>query len=78
MAVVKQILAGADAVQICSVLYRNGIDYIRDMLTEMKKWMEKKGYENPGQFRGKMNYSSLDDPSVYERAQFIKYFSKMH
>jgi dihydroorotate dehydrogenase (fumarate) len=78
MAVVKQILAGADAVQVCSVLYRNGIDYIRDMLTEMKKWMEKKGYETPDQFRGKMNYSSLKDPSVYERAQFIKYFSKMH
>ena len=77
MAVVKQILAGADAVQVCSVLYRNGIEYIRDMLTEMKKWMEKKGYENPGQFRNKMNYSSLDDPSIYERAQFIKYFSKM-
>jgi dihydroorotate dehydrogenase (fumarate) len=78
MAVVKQILAGADAVQVCSVLYRNGIDYIRDMLTEMKKWMEKKGYETPDQFRDKMNYSSLADPSVYERAQFIKYFSKMH
>jgi len=77
MAVVKQILAGADAVQICSVLYRNGIDYIRDMIAEMKKWMEKHGYDNPGQFRGKMNYSSLNDPSVYERAQFIKYFSKM-
>jgi len=78
MAMVKQILAGADAVQVCSVLYRNGIDYIRDMLMEMKKWMEKKGYDTPDQFRNKMNYSSLKDPSVYERAQFIKYFSKMH
>jgi hypothetical protein len=25
-----------------------------------------------------MNYKSIKDPSVYERAQFIKYFSKMH
>ena len=78
MAVIKQILAGATAVQVCSVLYRNGIDYIRDMITEMKKWMEKNQYETPDDFRGKMNYSSLDDPSVYERAQFIKYFSQMH
>lgn len=78
MAVVKQILAGANAVQICSVLYRNGIDYIRDIIAEMKKWMDKNGYDSPDQFRGKMNYSSLADPSVYERAQFIKYFSKMH
>ena len=78
MAVIKQILAGAAAVQVCSVLYRNGIDYLRDMIAEMKKWMETHQYENTGDFKGKMNYSRLDDPSVYERAQFIKYFSKMH
>jgi dihydroorotate dehydrogenase (fumarate) len=78
LAVVKQILAGAKAVQICSVLYRNGLDYIRDMTTEMLKWMEKNQYKSLDDFRGKMNYGSLDDPSVYERAQFMKYFSSMH
>jgi dihydroorotate dehydrogenase (fumarate) len=78
LAVVKQILAGATAVQVCSVLYRNGIDYIRDMIDEMKGWMEKNNYSSPSDFRAKMNYGNLQDPSVYERAQFIKYFSKMH
>jgi dihydroorotate dehydrogenase (fumarate) len=78
LAVVKQILAGATAVQICSVLYRNGIEYLRDMITEMKRWMEKHQYESPGDFRGLMSYKHLKDPSVYERAQFIKYFSQMH
>jgi len=78
LAVVKQILAGAAAVQVCSVLYRNGIGYLKDMIEEMKGWMEKNNYDAPSQFRGKMNYSNLKDPSVYERAQFIKYFSNMH
>jgi len=78
MAVVKQILAGATAVQVCSVLYRNGLDYIKDMIQEMRKWMEKKHYKSPDEFRGIMNYSSLDDPAVYERAQFMKYFSSIH
>jgi len=78
MAVVKQILAGAKAVQVCSVLYRNGLGYIKDMTVEMKKWMEKNNYKSPNDFRGKMNYSSLKDPSVYERAQFMKFFSSMH
>ena len=78
MAVVKQILAGANAVQVCSVLYRNGIDYLRDMIDEIKKWMEKNNYRSPDDFRGKLNYGNLEDPSVYERAQFIKYFSQMH
>ncbi|HER07513.1 MAG TPA: dihydroorotate dehydrogenase-like protein [Bacteroides sp.] len=78
MAAVKQILAGADAVQVCSVLYRNGIDYLRDMVAEMRKWMEKRGYDSLNDFRGKMNYSNMKDPSVYERSQFIRYFSRMH
>jgi dihydroorotate dehydrogenase (fumarate) len=75
---IKQILAGAAAVQVCSVLYRNGVDYIKEMITEMKKWMEKNHFESADAFRGKMNYGSLKDPSVYERAQFMKYFSSMH
>jgi len=78
LAVVKQILAGAAAVQVCSVLYRNGLDYIRDMTAEIKKWMEKNQYESLDDFRGKMNYGSLGDPSVYERAQFMKFYSSMH
>ncbi len=78
MAVVKMILAGATSVQVCSVLYRNGLDYIKDMIAEMKKWMEKNEFESLDDFRGRMNYGSLDDPSVYERAQFMKFFSSMH
>lgn len=78
MAVVKQVLAGATTVQVCSVLYRNGVDYLREMLTELKKWMEKNNYASLSDFRGKLNYGSLEDPSVYERAQFMKFFSSMH
>ncbi len=78
LGVIKQLLAGAEAVQICSVLYRNGVDYTKNIVNEVKNWMEKKQYWNIEEFRGKMNYSNLADPETYERAQFIKYFSKMH
>jgi dihydroorotate dehydrogenase (fumarate) len=75
---VKQLLAGAETVQVCSVLYRNGIDYLKDILAEMKSWMEKKKYNSISEFKGKLSYSNINDPAAYERAQFIKYFSKMH
>ncbi|MCF8225548.1 MAG: dihydroorotate dehydrogenase-like protein [Bacteroidales bacterium] len=75
---VKQILAGAEAVQVCSVLYRNGVEYLRNIIAELKNWMEKKQYQSISEFKGKMNYSSIKDPAIYERAQFIKYFSKLH
>jgi dihydroorotate dehydrogenase (fumarate) len=72
---VKQLLAGANAVQVCSVLYKNGVHYISKLTSELKDWMEKKQYRSIDEFRGKMNYSNIDNPEAYERAQFIKYFS---
>ncbi|MGQ9620906.1 MAG: dihydroorotate dehydrogenase-like protein [Bacteroidales bacterium] len=73
--VVKYILAGADTVQVCSVLYEKGVSYIKTINDEVIKWMERKGYESPEQFRGKLNYSSIENPLIYERTQFMKYFS---
>ena len=77
-AVAKQLLAGADAVMVCSALYKNGPDYLGIILHEFKLWMEKFGYESISDFQGKMSYSKLKDPAVYERSQFMKYFSGQH
>ena len=44
-AVIKQILAGADAVQIVSCLYNNGIGYIEQLLERLKSWMVSKGFK---------------------------------
>jgi dihydroorotate dehydrogenase (fumarate) len=75
---VKQLLAGAETVQVCSVLYRNGIEYLNNIISEIRNWMDKKQYNSIDEFRGKLSYSKLKDPAAYERAQFIKYYSKMH
>jgi len=77
-AVIKQLLAGAAAVQICSVIYKNGTGIISEMLVQLEDWMRKNGFSNPDQFRGKMNYGNIKNPAVYERAQFMKYFSSQH
>jgi dihydroorotate dehydrogenase (fumarate) len=74
-AAIKQILAGASAVQVCSVLYEKGNEQIRIMNTEIESWMQKKGFNSIGQFKGKLNYRNISNPSVYERSQFMKYFS---
>jgi dihydroorotate dehydrogenase (fumarate) len=77
-AVIKQILAGAKAVQICSVLYKKGDEQLKVILEEVEDWMGRKGYSSIETFRGKLNYSKIKDPSVYERVQFMKYFSSYH
>jgi dihydroorotate dehydrogenase (fumarate) len=74
-AVIKQILAGATAVQVCSVLYKQGETQIKTMLDDLKSWMKRKKYNSITDFRGKLNYKHLADPAMYERSQFMKYFS---
>jgi dihydroorotate dehydrogenase (fumarate) len=74
----KQILAGAKAVQVCSVLYRKGVEQTKIILDELADWMVKKGFNSIEEFRGKMNSRHIPDSSMYERSQFMKYFSSRH
>ena len=77
-AAVKQILAGAKAVEVCSVLYKNGIEFLPKLIDRFEFWMIEHNYKTIEEFRGKMNYSNIGDPAIYERAQFMKYFSSQH
>ena len=71
--VIKQILAGASAVQMVSAFYENGIKRIRESLDAIEKWMMAKGYHSLSEFRGQMAQSVSDNPSEYLRVQFMKY-----
>lgn len=71
--VVKQLLAGAKAVQVVSALYKNGIGHLQTMLAEVEQWMTRQGFYGLEQFRGKMSQSKSENPAVYERVQFLKY-----
>ncbi|MFA5655769.1 MAG: diguanylate cyclase, partial [Dysgonamonadaceae bacterium] len=73
--IIKGILAGATAMQLCSVLYENGLGVVPEMLTNLEEWMGQNNYKSLDQFRGKLNYSNIPNPLLYERAQFMKYFS---
>ncbi len=72
---IKYLLVGAHTVQVCSVLYEKGIKYLRTMNQEMEEWMDAAGYKSVSDFRGKLNYRRYSKPVVYERTQFMKYFS---
>ncbi|MBI9036119.1 MAG: dihydroorotate dehydrogenase-like protein [Bacteroidales bacterium] len=74
LAVAKQILAGAQTVQVASVLYRNGIEYLETMLSQLNKWMEEKGYESLDDFRAQLSYQNIKNPAAYDRVQFMKNF----
>jgi len=72
--VIRMILAGADAVQVVSTLYKNGLGHITTILTDLEKWMDEKHYSNLDDFRGKMSRGKLDQKDIwaYKRAQYVK------
>jgi dihydroorotate dehydrogenase (fumarate) len=74
-AAIKQLLAGAKTVQICSAVYEHGFDRITAIIEEMTDWMNRKEFKTVDGFRGKLSYGNIPDSAMYERAQFMKYFS---
>jgi len=74
-AVVKLLLGGATSVQVCSVLYEEGVGAIKTMNDFVSKWMDKKEFNSIDEFRGKLSYADVKQAERYERAQFMKYFS---
>jgi dihydroorotate dehydrogenase (fumarate) len=72
--VIKQILAGAQAVQVVSSLYRHGLAHLQTMAQELQDWMIQNEYYELDQFRGSMSQAKAQDPAVYERFQFMKHF----
>ncbi|MCX6334122.1 MAG: dihydroorotate dehydrogenase-like protein [Bacteroidia bacterium] len=72
---VRYLLAGANSVQVCSVLYDKGIPFLKKMNSQIETWMDNNGFASIGDFRGKLNYRNYKKPIVFERTQFMKYFS---
>jgi len=74
-AVIKQLLAGAQVAQLCSTLYINGAKTVTTMLEDLSTFMKKWNFKKIEDFRGRLSYKNIPDPLVYERSQFMKYFS---
>ncbi len=75
--VIKQLLAGANVTQVVSALYKHGPAYIPTMLNFITDWMEDRGFNYLDQFRGKLAQAANENPEIYERVQFMRYFSEI-
>jgi dihydroorotate dehydrogenase (fumarate) len=70
--VIKNIMAGAATVQLCSALYKNGAEYTGSVLREMEQWMSAHSVESLEQIRGTLSQEESQQPELYERLQYIK------
>ncbi len=72
--VIKQLLAGAGAVQVVSTLYKHGASHLETLIKGLEEWMTKNNYKSIEDFKGKVNYESADNAVAFDRVQFMKYF----
>ncbi len=70
--VVKMMMVGADVTMIASVLLKNGLGKAKEILDDLKKWMEVNEYESIAKMKGSMSYKSIAEPAAFERANYIK------
>jgi dihydroorotate dehydrogenase (fumarate) len=71
----KFLLSGASAVQIASVLYKEGPSAITKMNKGISDWMDQKGYKSINDFRGSLSLAATS-AQAWERTQFMKYFGE--
>jgi dihydroorotate dehydrogenase (fumarate) len=73
--VIKNLMAGAKAVQVATVIYKEGAEHIGVMLEQIKKWMKANNQTKLSGIIGSLSHKHIKDPVKYERAQFMKYFA---
>jgi dihydroorotate dehydrogenase (fumarate) len=70
--VLKAVMAGADVVQVVSVLLRRGVGELAVMLEGMQAWMREHEYESIAQMKGSMSQKACPEPAAFERANYMK------
>ena len=81
--VIKQILAGAHAVQVCSLFLSKGLDQITGLVRGLTGWMEESHFSNLDDFRGELSFKNqelsfrdLGEAESFFRTQYLKAYSK--
>ncbi len=74
-AVVKALLVGASAVEVCSAIYQQTNQCIGEMAGFLGNWMDRQGFKHIEQFKGQMNAKDMESVNLWERTQFMRYFS---
>ena len=70
--VVKGLLVGADVVMMTSALLRHGPEQIATVEAELRTWLTDHEYESVNQIRGSASQATVEDPSAFERANYMR------
>ena len=70
--VLKAIMAGADVANVCSVLLKEGIGKITEIVEGVSQRLDEKGLSSLGELKGNLSLQSYVEPWAFERASYLK------
>lgn len=70
--VLKAILAGADIANVCSILLREGIDKLTDLVEGTNMLMDQLEMASISQIKGELSLEKYAEPAAFERTSYIK------
>ncbi len=81
--VIKQILAGASAVQVCTIIYEQKLKVVKSLLSEVEAWIDKHKNATIDDFKGELSFKmqeltfkGIGEADAYFRAQYLKAYSR--
>ncbi len=69
--VAKGLMVGADVVMMTSALLLHGPEHVAVVESELRGWMADHEYTSVTQLRGSASAATVDDPSAFERANYM-------
>lgn len=70
--IIKMLLVGASAVEIASILYKNGVEHIQTLLEGVEEWMGNHNFATIDDFKGTLRFSKAADADHFLRVQFME------
>ncbi len=70
--VMKAIMAGADVANVCSVLLKDGIEMVAELVRGVAERMERKGIHSIEDMKGQLSLQSYVEPWAFERASYLR------
>lgn len=75
--VIKALLVGSDVVCTTSAVLHHGPEWVRFLLDGVNRWLTEHEYDSVDQLRGSMSAASVEDPSAFERSQYLQIITSM-
>lgn len=70
--VVKMLMVGANVTMMAAALFHHGVGYLETIETGLREWLETHEYVSVKQMQGSMSQIHVDNPSAFERAQYMR------